>query len=177
MLRTRKRKDDYENTVFYFILMQPKIFTTVIMTTPIKTILNTVLSQHNNWQLQLLDNWPSIVGHIKTKVQLLKMYEDTLVIGVQDSCWLQELYLLTPLLLQTINQKLDRPRIKKLRFKAVGVTDTKIKKKTPITRASVAPVQLSVQEQQMLASIKDGQLRAVLKDYLVRCYREREHEA
>lgn len=147
------------------------------MTTPIKTILNTVLSRHNNWQLQLLDNWPSIVGHIKTKVQLLKMYEDTLVIGVQDSCWLQELYLLTPLLLQTINQKLDRPRIKKLRFKAVGVTDTKIKKKTPITRASVAPVQLSVQEQQMLASIKDGQLRAVLKDYLVRCYREREHEA
>lgn len=144
------------------------------MSMPIKNVLDSLLSQHNNWQLQLLNNWPSIVGHIKTNVQLLKIYEDTLVIGVQDSCWLQELYLLSPLLLQTINQKLDRPRIKKLRFKAVGITDKKIKKGTSVQKNTTKIIQLSAQEQQTLAHIHDEHLRQVLKDYLVRCYRERE---
>ena len=143
------------------------------MTVSIKIILNSFLGQQNNWQMQLLNNWPSIVGSIKTKVQLLKIHEDTLVIGVLDSCWLQELYLLSPLLLQTINEKLDRPRIKKLRFKTVGISDVKIKKEKARRKSSTALVQLNPREQKTLAQIKDEQLRQVLKEYLIRCYREK----
>jgi len=143
------------------------------MSIQIKTLLDELLGQSNNWQLQLLKNWPNIVGSIRTKVQLLKIYEDTLVIGVLDSCWLQELYLLSPLLIQTINEKLDRPRIKNLRLKAVGITDKKLKKEAPLKKISVAPVHLSAHEQETLNSIPDEQLRHVLKNYLIRCHREK----
>jgi flagellar biogenesis protein FliO len=142
------------------------------MINPVKKILENLLSHHNNWQLQLLQNWPTIVGSIRTKVQLLKIQEDTLVIGVLDSCWLQELYLLSPLLIKTINEKLDQPRIKKLRFKTVGITDKEEKKKAPLKRITTKNVQLSIREQETLNQIKDEQLRRVLKEYLMRCHRE-----
>ena len=143
------------------------------MTIPIKNILEHLLGQHNNWQLQLLHNWPTIVGSIRTKVHLLKIQEDTLVIGVMDSCWLQELYLLSPLLIRTINEKLDQPRIKKLRFKTVGITDKKEKKQAPNKKMSCSIVHLSAYEEETLRGIKDEQLRQSLKDYLLRCYREK----
>ena len=142
------------------------------MVISIKKILDDLLSQPNNWQLQLLNNWPIIVGSIRTKVQLLKIQEDTLIIGVFDSCWLQELYLLSPLLIKTINEKLDRPRIKNLRFKMVGISDKKEKKKVPSKRIVSKIVQLSSREQETLNQIKDEQLRQVLRDYLIRCHRE-----
>lgn len=143
------------------------------MVMPIKTILEGLLNNSENWQLQLLHHWPTIVGSIRTKVQLLKIQDDTLIIGVIDSCWLQELYLLSPLLLKTINEKLDRPRIKKLRFKAVGIADKKEKKESPIKKIVSHTVQLSHQEQARLKEIPDEQLREVLKDYLIRCHREK----
>ncbi len=143
------------------------------MVTPVKSILDTLLSHNNNWQLQLLQNWPSIVGSIRTKVQLLKIQEDTLVLGVLDSCWMQELYLLSPLLIKTINQKLDQPRIKNLRFKTVGIADKKEKKEAPSKRVVSKIVQLSPREQETLKEVKDEQLRQALKDYLIRCHREK----
>lgn len=142
------------------------------MSIQIKTLLDELLGQSDNWQLQLLKNWPTIVGSIRTKIQLLKIYDDTLVIGVLDSCWLQELYLLSPLLIQTINEKLDRPRIKKLRLKAVGITDKKLKKEAPIKKITHRVVHLCPREQETLNNIEDEQLRQALKDYLIRCYRE-----
>ena len=143
------------------------------MTVPIKNILNNLFNAQNNWQMQLLNNWPTILGSIKAKVQLLKIHEDTLVLGVLDSCWLQELYLLTPLILQTINEKLDRPRIKKLRFKAIGTPDKKIKKEIPQKKTATKIIHLSPYEEQTLAQISDEQLRQVLREYLIRCYREK----
>jgi hypothetical protein len=142
------------------------------MAKEIKSILDNLFAQHNNWHLQLLQSWPSIVGNIKTDVHLLKIYEDTLIIGVMDSCWLQELYLLSPVLIQTINQKLDLPRIKKLRFKSIGISDKKIKKesRTPVTIEKT--VQLTAREKEMLARIQDKQLALFLHNYLVRVYRE-----
>lgn len=142
------------------------------MAVPLKNILDLFLARQNNWQLSLLQNWPTIIGSIKTRVELLKIYDDTLVIGVLDSCWLQELYLLTPLLLQTINEKLDQPRIKKLRFKSLGIIDKPVKKETLIKKTSTKEVILNAQDQEILANVQDEQLRKVLKDYLVRCYQE-----
>jgi flagellar biogenesis protein FliO len=144
------------------------------MAIPVKKILEDLLSHHDNWQLQLLHNWPIIVGSIRTKVQLLKIQQDTLIIGVLDSCWLQELYLLSPLLIKTINEKLDQPRIKKLRFKTVGITDKEEKKKAPSKRIVLKNVQLCPREQETLNQIKDEQLRQALKDYLIRRHRENE---
>ncbi|CAN5161323.1 hypothetical protein BH09DEP1_BH09DEP1_5240 [soil metagenome] len=143
------------------------------MAQPVKTILDGILSHQNNWQLQLLNQWPTIVQAIKTRVHLLKIEPDTLTIGVQDSCWLQELYLLSPLLIATINQKLDEPRIKQLRFKALGTQETKQKKETTQRVRPKRIVTLSPKEQATLAQIADEQLRNSLKNYLIRCYEER----
>lgn len=143
------------------------------MATPIKTILDTLFTAKNNWQLQLLNNWPTIIGSIQTKVQLLKIYDDSLVVGVMDSCWLQELYLMSPLLIHMINEKLDRPRIKQLRFKTMGVSEKKIKKSPKKRECIIKNFSLSTREKEVLASIQDDQLRSVLKEYLLRCYREK----
>lgn len=143
------------------------------MALPVKTILDELLSHQNNWQLQLLNQWPSIVQSIKTRVHLLKIEPEMLTIGVQDSCWLQELYLLSPLLIATINQKLDQPRIKQLRFKALGTQEEKQKKDKTRYVKPKRTITLSTKEQATLAEIGDEQLRTVLKNYLVRCYEER----
>jgi flagellar biogenesis protein FliO len=143
------------------------------MAIPVKNILDTLLSQQNNWQLQLLNNWQQIMGTMQTKVQLLKIYEDTLVIGVLDSCWIQELYLLSPLLLKKINEKLDSPRIKHLRFKSAAPPEKKVQKNSLKRACLLKNIQMSPQEKEALASIKDEQLAAVLQDYLLRIYRER----
>ena len=141
----------------------------------IKEFLDNLLSRQDNWQLQLLQSWPSIVGLIKTKVELLKIHDDTLVIGVLDSCWLQELYLLSPLLLQKINEHLETPRIKKLRFKAIGTQERKTRNNSDLYNKQVKnKITLTPQEQAILLTIQDEQLRTVMKNYLIRCHQQRE---
>jgi|SRR3990172_9486483 len=142
------------------------------MTKEIRSILPNILQNNNNWKIQLLSNWPTIIGPLSTKVQIEKIEDATIVLAAEDSCWLQELYLLSPLLLKTINETLDQPRIKHLRFKAAGIKKIKkiIKdeKKTPDKK--VRP--LAAHEHKALEKIKNPQLQQALKDFLIRCYRE-----
>lgn len=142
------------------------------MATAVKNILQEILSHHKNWQLQLLQQWPTIVESIKTRVHLLKIENDTLTIGVQDSCWMQELYLLSPLLIATINQKIDTPRIKHLRFKALGTPVDKPHAEKKTSRRLSPTITLSIKEQETLAQITDKQLADELKKYLIRCHQE-----
>jgi hypothetical protein len=138
----------------------------------VHTFLSSLLPKQENWKVQLLSNWQSIMGNLHTKVQLEKIYEDTLVLGVHNSAWLQELYLLSPMLLSTINQKLDQPRIKHLRFKQAGTRLEAIKKgdlKTNQRREVI----LNADEHAALNKMKDPQLREALKAFLIRCYQER----
>lgn len=143
------------------------------MSTPIKKILQQLITAPDNWQLKLLSNWETIIGSIKTKVNLLKITDDTLILGVMDSCWMQELHLLSPLLIKKINENLDRPRIKHLRFKSIGLTKEKKAPNIMEKKIIKPPMRLSSSEQQRLAEIKDPQLRQLLQDYLIRCYQER----
>lgn len=143
------------------------------MTIAIKDILPSLLGEQRSWQLNLIANWSTIVGNLKTKVQLVKILDDTIIIGVVDACWLQELYLLSPVLLKAINQNLDQPRIKHLRFKTIGIKKQIQKAANAATVVSEQPHELSVHEKKALAAIKDPQLRTALQEYLRRCYREK----
>ena len=138
----------------------------------IKELLPSLLKQDDNWKFVLLDSWQSILGALSTKVTLEKIQDDTLILGVQDSCWLQELYLLSNVLIKTINQALDKPRIKNLRFKTTGIKKVKLAHAQPLKRSNKV-VKLSTKENQTLTSIKDEQLRDVLKNFLIRCYNEK----
>ena len=114
------------------------------------------------------------MGNLANHVTIEKIYPDTIVLGVYDSCWLQELYLLSATLLQTINQSLDQPRIKQIRFKQT--TRKKQKSSPPVpTKKEITPeVSISCSEEKALSRITDESMRVVLKSFLIRCHRERE---
>ena len=144
------------------------------MSLPIKDLLDKLLIHKNSWQIHLLSQWQTIMGTLNSRVQLLKIEEDTLHIGVTDSCWMQELYLLTPVLLAKINQTLDQPRIKHLRFKSVGMPPAQARKELPSKQTQARVAALSAFEESVLGQLQDETLAAALRRYRMRCYREKE---
>lgn len=143
------------------------------MAKEIRDLVPLILRSQDNWKLKLLSSWQTIFGALSDKVSLEKMTDDTLVLGVQDSCWLQELYLLSAMLLKTINQQLDQPRIKNLRFKTVGTKKgSTAPKQTKMVWAKRVVV-LNAKENGALTHIKDEQLALALKGFLIRCYQEK----
>ena len=147
----------------------------LIMAKKIKNIIHTVFSKKNNWKIQLLQHWPKIIGELQTKVRLEKIHKDSLVLGVYDSCWLQELYLLSPILLKRINQKLENQTFKRLRFKQVGI---KKRKKIKQNKRGEIPVNkkvtLTSKQEETLKKIRDPDLCDALKNFLIRCYQEKD---
>jgi len=136
----------------------------------IKEILKKVFKNNNNWKIKLLQQWPNIVGNLATKVRLEKINKDSLVLGVYDSCWLQELYLLSPVLLKTINEKLENCYIKKLRFKQAGIKRTKKRRDNKKKGYAKKEVILTHREKRTLERIKDPDLGKALEGFLIRCY-------
>ncbi len=140
----------------------------------LKSIFSTIMPQTADWKLQLLSTWDTVMGNLASKVRLEKIQNDTLTLAVSDSCWLQELYLLTPMLIKNINAHLDEPRIKHLRFKKAGVATKKPALQPTSQQKQHRPVTLTSQEQAALAAIQDPQLRSSLEQFLIRCYQEKE---
>ena len=144
------------------------------MANTIKNLLRSVLKNENNWKTSLLKTWPDVIGSLHTKVKLEKIQDTTLVLSVVDACWLQELYLLSPILLRTINQKLDRPRIKRLRFKQAGIKKEAKQQEKPRQNKVHKVVNLTSKERAALKNVDDAQLASVLERFLIRCYQEKE---
>lgn len=144
------------------------------MSTQIKELLQEIfkdIKKNDDWQVYLLTNWSSIIGNLQTKVKLEKIYEDTLVLSVYDSSWMQELFLLSNALIAKINAQLDLPRIKHLRFKLMQRTKMKkfVEHKVKIEKE----VFLNSNELIALKKIQDPELNDALKNFLIRCYREK----
>ena len=136
--------------------------------------LPSVMTGSDAWKMQLLRAWPTVLGDLTPLVSLEKIDNDTLVLGVQDSCWLQELYMLSPVILKMINKNLDQPRIKALRFKMRGVQKAPTKTFIPEKKAPVAKKPLSIRERTALEKIQDVQLKEALQGFLNRCQQENE---
>lgn len=143
------------------------------MAKSIKDMIDALVPNTTRWHTYLLENWASIMGPLHDKVRLEKVQDDTLVLGVFDACWMQELYLLTPMLLKTINDRLDKPYVKALRFRAAA-QEHRVKKEQPLRRKLVIKSRtLTVKEQKALAKIDDEQLRSALQQFLFHCSTER----
>ena len=141
----------------------------------IKTLLQPFFQSNDQpWKLKLLETWPAIMGPLSTRVTIEKIYQDSIILGVYDSCWMQELYLLSPTLLETINRNLDQPRIKQVRFKLVGKKEQKTKTSLPSPHKDEPEVITLTQTQQAaLTRITDPELRTALQSFLIRCYQEK----
>src|SRR5947207_14572151 len=125
----------------------------------LKELLHAIIRPEKNWKTNLLYKWHDIIGSLHSKVRIEKIYDDTLILGVFHSCWLQELYLLSPLLIKTINEKLDQPYIKQIRFKEINKKTPYEKKllKKSIKKEKV--VTLTPKDEHPLAKITDPALK------------------
>jgi hypothetical protein len=137
----------------------------------LKSIINALPHFKNNWKFTLLHEWPSIIGSLGSKISLEKITDNTVVLGLIDSCWMQELYLLTPLVQSLINKSLDKPRINKILFKQknnfkqkCSYVNNKKEKKIMITHIPVTS-----KESAALAHIEDHELRHFLTQFRNRC--------
>lgn len=144
------------------------------MTHNIQNLVTKLIGNENSWKLQLLNNWKQIIGDLYPHVRLEQVKEDTLILGVYDASWLQELYLLSNVLLKTINRNLSTPRIKKLQFKQVVKTRKKSRPAPQLQKSYTTchKRELSPREQKALAKVNDPQLHSALKRFLARCNQE-----
>ena len=139
------------------------------MARPIKDLLSTFMQPSENWQVHLMQNWQAIFGGISRHVTCEKIEQGVITLGVYDSCWMQELYSLTPTLLTAINAALNAPHINQIRFKKVVRTP----KKSAATMVKAPLILqdkiLSTAEKMALAQVRNEELRAALKKFLLRC--------
>ncbi len=145
------------------------------MTQHIKTFLHTVMQPTiADWKKTVLQQWPTIIGSLYDKISIEKITDDnTLILGVHNSCWLQEVYFLSTALQEKINQVLGAPHVQQVRFKIKGVKKQKRKKQqTPYTQKNLK-VTLSHHEQKALEQITDISLKDALHAFGLRCHRER----
>jgi hypothetical protein len=142
------------------------------MALDLKELLHALIHPEKNWKTNLLYKWHEIIGSLHSKVRIEKIYDDTLILGVFHSCWMQELYLLSPLLIKTINEKLDQPYIKQIRFKHVGIKELEKEKAKNNVAKKKKTVELTKEDERTLAKIADPALRDVLKAFRIRCYQE-----
>lgn len=142
------------------------------MSHAVQALLRSFLQKHGHtWQMYLIQHWTTIVGTLHTRMCLEKIQDDTIIIGVYDVHWMQELFLLQPMLLERINQQFDKPYVKQIRLKlAKGVPKRAAQKKNKA--ASVvqrAPVPLTQQHHAALAQVKDQELHDALQTFLQHC--------
>lgn len=138
------------------------------MALPIKKILDKVLEPESDWKINLLKNWNDIVGSLQTRTRLERIQDDILIIGVYESHWMQELFLLSRVIIKTINNFLGAQRIKNLKFKLVE-EKKKSRKIIKSTSIPLREIRLNYEQKKSLEKITDDQLRLSMHNFLIRC--------
>lgn len=139
------------------------------MALPLQSLVHAYLQSDTDWRKRLMQEWPTMVGDLHTKMRLERIGQDaTLIIGVYDIHWMQELHMLTPLIMQTINEKLGSDCVKKIRFKvADAATLHKAPSQATVLNHEDKKVQAVIQsltpeQQKALAALKDPGMQAAL---------------
>lgn len=119
------------------------------------------------WKIDLLKNWPTIIGDLQVRVTIEKIDENSITIGVNDACWLQELYMLSSQLRRRINQHLDKPRIQTIYFRKINGSAKPHKKYHAYSRMprNQTSTTLSSEQRAALSKIKDIELQEALKKF------------
>ena len=129
-----------------------------------------VSNSSKNWKFQLMNQWATIMGSLASKVSIYKIYNDSIVLGVSDSGWMQELYLLSNLIKQKINAALDKPRIVTIRFQFV-TNNSHAKINNSPEQTPIEPDRLlTSKEKKALEKINDSELLQALTRLLQKCH-------
>ncbi len=144
------------------------------MVRSLETLLHGVF-KNENWKVKLLSEWETITGNLADKMRLEKIDDQTLIIGVYQSSWMHELYLLSNVLKKTINNHLGYDHVKHLRFKSAAKknTEKKVAKKETKEEKPRKQITLSKHEQEALGAVKDPELKTALHNFLSRCHHQK----
>jgi len=137
----------------------------------ISNLVQKIMHTHADWRMTLIAQWPHIVGDIAQHACIERIEGEILIVGVHNAVWLQELYLLAPVLRQKINQALDQPRIKQIRFRHCNQHTVAQRKNTRVTTPPRTRP-LNNKEQAALNTLRDAELGACLRNFLLRCQSE-----
>ena len=135
----------------------------------IKDILPMILHK-DDWRIALAMRWNEVVGSLQTRIRLEKIQDDTAVIGVYESHWMQELFLLSSVLCDSMNACIGEQRIKRVRFILIEEKKYKPKKVHSIPKTKQQPsIVLTEHQEHMLRTITDDELKHVLISFWARC--------
>lgn len=136
----------------------------------ILTALDNALPAHHAWRLKVLQKWPEIIGTLKDKVTLYKIENSFVVLTVAHPGLAQELLMLSDLIREKINAVIGKPRITAIHFRT-GRTGRTVQKKSFTQKSqSVQPAaRLNAQEEKILATVENDELRAALSSFYRTC--------
>ena len=140
----------------------------------LKQVIHTLLDPSKDWRLYLLTHWNTIMGSLAIRVRLekIELVQDhaVLVLGVYESVWLQELHMLSAVLIRSINNKLGHAYVKQVRLTLVIKQKDRSKKYVhTAAHNSVARTILTEEEKKALSSISNPDLKKTLETFLLRC--------
>lgn len=135
----------------------------------ITQLLDTVFKQNADWKIYLMAHWPKIIGNLAPYVTLEKVLDETIILGVKDSTWMQELYMLSHVLLNKINQSLEQPHIKHIKLRQSSYKKKYIPHKTRKKQTEYIH-KLTFKEKKALEKIHDQELNKALEKFLIKCY-------
>lgn len=131
------------------------------------------------YHTKLLMQWSQIMGKVAEQARLERVYGQTLVLGVYDTAWMQELHWLSELLLEKVNQAIGKHYFTAIRLRYVNKLPAKpsndAKALTPPSTIITPPIIIHKRELLTLNNISDPELRSALRNFLIRC-RQTQHQ-
>lgn len=138
----------------------------------IKNIVNQIVSSscsQTSWKTNIMQNWQEMMGPLAHKIFIEKIQQNSIVLGVTDSCWMQELHMLSDVIKKKINEKLDKPYIEIVQFKYSSKKIARVQKTKNIVPLPYEFKPLTKLEEDALLQIKDPELSEALTRFLQKC--------
>lgn len=137
------------------------------------TVVTAVLKSQDNWKIRLMSQWELIVGAMGQHICLEKIVDATLIVGVHDTKWMQQLHYLSHELIDLINRGLEGSYVTAIRLvlsRRLRISYSKPRRKTTSTadvrKITYARRTLTHKQLQALQHITDNELQNCLRDLM-----------
>jgi len=136
----------------------------------IHQLITHVFKRHgSNHYFTLLRAWNDIMGRIADQTRLETLDGSTLVIGVYQPQWMQELHFCSQMIRDRVNAYVEAEVVQMVRFKLVTQRSRSQRKhRKEVSKRQQAPA-MGQKQQQVLHSIHDEQLRSILTHVYYTC--------
>jgi hypothetical protein len=114
-----------------------------------------------SWHYEFIKSWPTIARGLEEHLSIGKILKDTVTLEVHESSWMQEVHLLSPVILNRIQQ--FYPVIQKIKVTKIN------KKRVTLKKENLSFNKITDQEKNVVKIIKDKDLAKALLNYYTIC--------